>query len=644
MKGADDAEDQDDPWAIAWEDIEMQGKEIGRGQFGAVFHGLLFGSEVAVKKLLKLTEAEADTKYMKREQELLRQLAHPNICLFIGLCAHEGDLWLVSEYVANGCLSKLLYDTAQPLTWSRRVRFALDVTQALAFIHSKQLMHRDVKAENLLLDKSDKVKVCDFGFARKVDKKQQKMTKKAAVMTIAGTDEWMAPEVIVGTPYGQPADIFSFGVTLTEMILRKKPEERHPRNAFDFEVEEFKQALPADCPPEFAGLVLECCKYEPSQRPEAKVMVRGLKELFKVVSDREQQQQPPPSVVQPQQRSPPPQQKQLPAEIPKLVVPIAVLPALVIAAPLSPTALLVSSNGGARFADLGLGAGPYIGLTPSADDEAAASPMPNESGMFRAIALSGGSAREGRPRWLLFQDATPSEHEGWLKVAFGESGKSAKLYCLLLGGIVYYFKNNKKGEKNVGRLLLDAQLEAGPLQEKGKKSELTLMTGHKQTVRLLGPAEELKTWAAKCKEHRLVDLDLTACMHPTSPVGLTATTRDPNSASFPVRFGAAAATLLLCVDREGIKLLQAFLEETLLEMPWNVVGKWQISRNDVIQLFVTPAGAKKPLEMEFACLAWATASKVFEVLEMFSKEGGVGTKKSSLTSPDKPLKRGSGRK
>jgi hypothetical protein len=494
-----------------------------------------------------------------------------------------------------------------------------------------------VKAENLLLDKSDKVKVCDFGFARKVDKKQQKMSKKAAVMTIAGTDEWMAPEVIVGTPYGQPADIFSFGVTLTEMILRKKPEERHPRNAFDFEVEEFKQALPGDCPPEFSGLVLECCKYEPTQRPEAKVMVRGLKELFKVVSDRELKQQP--SV----QRSPPPQQQQLPAEIPKLVVPIAVvLPAVVVAAPLSPTAILVSSNSSARFADLGLGAGPYIGLSPSAEDEAAASPLPNESGMFRAIALSGGSAREGRPRWLLFQDATPSEHEGWLKVAFGESGKSVKLYCLLLGGIVYYFKNNKKGEKNVGRLLLDAQLEAGPLQEKGKKSELTLTTGHKQTVRLLGPAEELKAWAAKCKEHRLVDLDLTACMHPTSPVGLTAITRDPNSAAFPVRFGAAAVTLLLCVDREGIKLLQAFLEETLLEMPWNVVGKWQISRNDVIQLFVTPAGAKKPLEMEFACLAWATASKVFEALEMFSKEGGAGTKKSSLTSPDKPLKRGSG--
>ena len=125
-------------------------------------------------------------RYLKREQDVLRQLSHPNIVQFIGLTASDGFLWLISEFVANGNLTKLVYGT-EPLAWSRRVHFALDAVQAIAFIHSKSLMHRDIKCENLLLDSNDKVKLCDFGFARKVDKKLEKLqNKKAAPMTIAG--------------------------------------------------------------------------------------------------------------------------------------------------------------------------------------------------------------------------------------------------------------------------------------------------------------------------------------------------------------------------------------------------------------------------------------------------------------------------
>ncbi len=597
----------------------MEGKEIGRGQFGAVYQGVLFGSDVAVKKLLKLTDAEADTKYMKREQELLRQLAHPNIVQFIGLCAHDGFLWLISEYVANGCLSKLLYSN-EPLSWSRRVHFALDAMQAIAFIHSKNLMHRDLKGENLLLDKSDKVKVCDFGFARKVDKKLDKLSgKKASQLTIAGTDQWMAPEVIVGTPYGQPADVFSFGVTLTEMILRRKPEERHPRNAFDFEVEEFKQALPEDCPPEFSALVIECCKYEPSQRPEAKVMVRGLKELHRVVAEREK------TAAAPTKSASAP----LPTrsfESP-LVTAVAIPAPAPLTAVVTPTpAVAVSSADGApmqrspRRAAIGMGAGPYVGLVATPEDEAAASAAVNENAVFRGLTFgSGASIKEARLRWILFQDASPNQHEGWLKVAFGDSSKSAKYFCVLVNDVLYYFKNNKKGEKNVGRLILDSQLDVS-LQDKNKKHEIVLINALKQTLRLLGTLDELKQWSAALLAARSTVLDVLGGLKPTSPAGLTALTRDPDVLSFPVRFGASTATLLFCVSKEGVKILQAFLEDVLLDIPWSMIVKWQISRNDVIELYVVAPGSKKPVVMEFACLAWASASKVFETIEVLSKE------------------------
>jgi serine/threonine protein kinase len=84
-------------------------------------------------------------RYLKREQDVLRQLSHPNIVQFIGLCAEDGFLWLVSEFVANGNLTKLLYDTTKELVWSRRIHFGLDAIQAVAFIHSKSMMHRDLK-------------------------------------------------------------------------------------------------------------------------------------------------------------------------------------------------------------------------------------------------------------------------------------------------------------------------------------------------------------------------------------------------------------------------------------------------------------------------------------------------------------------
>lgn len=109
-----------------------------------MYKGALFGSDVAVKKLIRMEDA--DQKYLKREQELLRQLSHPNIIQFMGLSAHDGFLWLVSEFASRGCLRDELYSDKAPPTiaWSVRVHWALDCVQALAFVHSKDLMHRDL--------------------------------------------------------------------------------------------------------------------------------------------------------------------------------------------------------------------------------------------------------------------------------------------------------------------------------------------------------------------------------------------------------------------------------------------------------------------------------------------------------------------
>ncbi len=77
------------------------------------------------------------------------------------------------------------------------------------------------------------------------------------------------------------------------------------------------------------------------------------------------------------------------------------------------------------------------------------------------------------------------------------------------------------------------------------------------------------------------------------------------------------------MDSSGVRLLHAYLEETLLELPWACVQQWQISRNEVLQLYVAVTSSKKPLEMDFSCLAWVTASRVFDALESFSRDSRV---------------------
>ena len=97
------------------------------------------------------------------------------------------------------------------------------------------------------------VKVCDFGFARKVTE------GKPNYMTMCGTDEWMAPEVALGERYNTMADIFSYGMVLCELITREKPPARSPGRAYSFEAAEFRKRVPSDCPPVLVDLVVCFC-------------------------------------------------------------------------------------------------------------------------------------------------------------------------------------------------------------------------------------------------------------------------------------------------------------------------------------------------------------------------------------------------
>jgi len=234
------------------------------------FFGYYLGTPVAIKKLFV---KPSDADLIQREFAMLRTLRHPNIVQFLGLCIHETGIYLVSEYVEHGDLVDLLVFAKANVSWADRVKIALQTAQALLYMHTKNVIHRDVKGLNILVGDNFKVKVCDLGLATTMNKQRG---------SIVGTNLWMAPEVSLGEPYSKQVDVFSFGVVLTEIITAAAPLPR--KEKFQFNVERFLSTVPPSCPPAFAELVVECTKTNPAERPDFKTIVAKLRAIHSELS------------------------------------------------------------------------------------------------------------------------------------------------------------------------------------------------------------------------------------------------------------------------------------------------------------------------------------------------------------------------
>ncbi|GKU89711.1 hypothetical protein SLEP1_g3812 [Rubroshorea leprosula] len=199
-----------------------ENRVIGKGGFGTVYKGVLpDGREVAVKKLQRQgTDGE---KEFQAEMEVLSGNGfgwpHPNLVTLYGWCFDGLDKILVYEYMQGGSLEDLVTDRTK-LTWRRRIEVAIDVANALVFLHHEcypSIVHRDVKASNVLLDKDGRARVTDFGLARVVDAGDSHVSTM-----VAGTVGYVAPE------YGQTwqattrGDVYSYGVLAMELATGRR--------------------------------------------------------------------------------------------------------------------------------------------------------------------------------------------------------------------------------------------------------------------------------------------------------------------------------------------------------------------------------------------------------------------------------------
>ncbi|KAK4684325.1 hypothetical protein P7C73_g5859, partial [Tremellales sp. Uapishka_1] len=269
---------------IPYEDITW-GRRLGAGSFGSVYKGTYLGIDIAIKEVLPSTEYDVH-KYFEREWRIMRECRHPNVVLFLGLSRapeDDGRVFICSEYLPRGNLRSFIL-SSHPFPWRLRLSFATDVARAVAYLHARQCIHRDLKGENLLITSNERVKVTDFGFARISSRNADEMRR----MTYCGTDElkplegYMSPEILMGNDFGLPTDVFSLGIILVEIMSRRLVDSKtYTRMAPTFtpDPEEVRRRASAGCPPALVDLAQACCQEDPLSRPRMPEILSRLREI-----------------------------------------------------------------------------------------------------------------------------------------------------------------------------------------------------------------------------------------------------------------------------------------------------------------------------------------------------------------------------
>ncbi|KAF2140121.1 uncharacterized protein K452DRAFT_230673 [Aplosporella prunicola CBS 121167] len=244
-------------------------EELGSGSFGVVYKAIEKSTgEIVAIKHIDLEGSDDDIREIQQEIALLSTCASPFVTQYKASFVRGVKLWIVMEYLGGGSCLDLL--KPGPFGEAHVAIICRELLLGLDYLHQTGKIHRDIKAANILLSQTGKVKIADFGVAA------QLTNIKSQRMTFVGTPYWMAPEVIQEMGYDFKADIWSLGITAIEMAKGEPPHaETHPMKIlFHIPKAPAPRLEGSEYSKEYKDFVAQCLVKDPDRRPTAKELLR----------------------------------------------------------------------------------------------------------------------------------------------------------------------------------------------------------------------------------------------------------------------------------------------------------------------------------------------------------------------------------